>query len=164
MPVTPDVTDTRREVGVFVWRPGAAEGAGAPAPMQSVAMARVLVADDARVVRMLLRTWLERLGHEVSEAADGSAALAALRDASAADRPFDVAFCDVHMPMLSGLQVLDAVRDDAVLGRTPVVLVTTLGGEADIDRGLGRGAAAYLTKPVGFGALVGALAQLGLGR
>jgi CheY-like chemotaxis protein len=127
-------------------------------------MARVLVADDARVVRMLLRTWLERLGHEVGEAADGSAALAALRDAAAAGRPFDVAFCDVNMPVLGGLQVLDAVRDDALLGRLPVVLVTTLGGEADVERGLGRGAAAYLTKPVGFSAVAGALAQLGLGR
>lgn len=126
-------------------------------------MARVLVADDARVVRMLLRTWLERLGHEVREAQDGSAALAALRDAAAAT-PFDVAFCDVNMPVLGGLQVLDAVRDDALLGRTPIILVTTLGADADVDRGLARGAAAYLTKPVGFSAVAGALAQLGLGR
>jgi len=127
-------------------------------------MARVLVADDARVVRMLLRTWLERLGHDVREAQDGSAALAALRDAAAAATPFDVAFCDVNMPVLGGLQVLDAVRDDALLGRTPIILVTTLGAEADVDRGLARGAAAYLTKPVGFSAVAGALAQLGLGR
>ena len=127
-------------------------------------MARVLVADDARVVRMLLRTWLERMGHDVREAQDGSAALAALRDAAATATPFDVAFCDVNMPVLGGLQVLDAVRDDALLGRTPIILVTTLGAEADVDRGLARGAAAYLTKPVGFSAVAGALAQLGLGR
>jgi CheY-like chemotaxis protein len=127
-------------------------------------MARVLVADDARVVRMLLRTWLERLGHQVVEAGDGSAALAALRDAVSSATPFDVAFCDVNMPVLGGLQVLDAVRDDAQLGRTPIVLVTTLGSGGDIERGLARGAAAYLTKPVGFSAVTGALAKLGLGR
>lgn len=125
-------------------------------------MARVLVADDARVVRMLIRTWLERLGHVVVEAADGSAAVAALRDAATTGRPFDVAFCDVNMPVLTGLQVLDAIRDDPLLGLTPVVLVTTLGAESDIERGRARGAAVYLTKPVSFGALVGALTALGL--
>lgn len=125
-------------------------------------MARILVADDARVVRMLLRTWLERLGHVVIEAADGSAAVASLRDAAVGGQPFDVVLCDVNMPILSGLQVLDALRGDALLGETPLVLVTTLGARSDIERGRARGAAAYLTKPVSFGALIGALHALGL--
>jgi len=125
-------------------------------------VARILVADDARVVRMLLRTWLERLGHDVAEAHDGAAALGALRDAAAAGRAFDVAFCDVNMPMLSGLQVLDAARDDAVLGATPIVLVTTLGADADKVRGHARGAAAYLTKPVSFMAMRDTLVSLGI--
>jgi CheY-like chemotaxis protein len=123
-------------------------------------MSRILVADDARVVRMLMRTWLERLGHDVVEAVDGAAALSAIRDAVAAGKPFRVGFCDVNMPTLSGLQVLDAVRDDERLGRTPIVLVTTLGAEADIRRGQARGAAAYLTKPVTFSAVLAALAAV----
>jgi CheY-like chemotaxis protein len=125
-------------------------------------MARILVADDARVVRMLIRTWLERMGHVVIEANDGAAVLSRLRDAVQAGTPFDVAFCDVNMPLLSGLQVLDAARDDPVLGTTPIVLVTTLGAEADVSRGHSRGAAAYLTKPVSYGAVVGALTALGV--
>ena len=123
-------------------------------------MSRILVADDARVVRMLMRTWLERLGHEVVEAADGAAALSAIRDAVASSQPFRLAFCDVNMPMLSGLQVLDAVKDDERLGKTPIVLVTTLGTSEDVRRGQSRGAAAYLTKPVTFSAVLGALAAV----
>lgn len=123
-------------------------------------MSRILVADDARVVRMLMRTWLERLGHEVVEAADGPAALSAIRDAVTAGKPFRLAFCDVNMPTLSGLQVLDAVKDDERLGKTPIVLCTTLGTSDDVRRGQARGAAAYLTKPVTFSAVLGALATV----
>jgi CheY-like chemotaxis protein len=113
-------------------------------------MARVLVADDARVMRMLLRTWLERLEHEVVEAKDGTEVLTLLRDAAASGVPFDIAFCDVHMPGFTGLQILDALRGDGGLAKTPIVLVTTLGHQQDIERGLARGAAAYLTKPVDY--------------
>ncbi len=124
--------------------------------------AKILIADDARVVRMLLRTWLERLGHNVVEVGDGAAAITALRDAATAGVPFHVAFCDVNMPTLSGLQVLDAARGDVVVGKTPIVLVTTLGSAADKDRGHARGAAAYLTKPVTFQALNEVLGRLGI--
>ncbi len=117
-------------------------------------MARILVADDARVMRMLLRTWLERLNHVVVEAKNGTEVLGLLRDAATTAPPFELAFCDVHMPGLTGLQVLDALRGDQRLGQTPIVLVTTLGHEVDIERGMQRGAAAYLTKPVDFNALV----------
>ncbi len=123
-------------------------------------MSRILVADDARVVRMLLKTWLERLGHDVVEAGDGAAALSAIRDAVAAGAPFRLAFCDVNMPTLSGLQVLDAVRDDDRLGKTPIVLVTTLGTDADVRRGQARGAAAYLTKPVTFSSVLKVLSTV----
>jgi len=117
-------------------------------------MARSLVADDARVMRMLLRTWLERLDHDVVEAKDGTEVLSLLRDAGTSAPPIDLAFCDVHMPGFTGLQVLDALRGANSLGKTPVVLVTTLGHEADIERGMTRGAAAYLTKPVDYNAVV----------
>lgn len=103
---------------------------------------------------MLLRTWLERLNHEVIEAKDGTEVLALLRDATTTSAPIDLAFCDVHMPGFTGLQVLDALRGDSGLGKTPIVLVTTLGHHTDIERGMVRGAAAYLTKPVDYNSVV----------
>src|SRR5688500_17425040 len=87
----------------------------APAFSQPV----ILVADDARVMRMLLRTWLERLSFVVLEASSGSEALAIAH----AQKP-DAAFLDIHMPGLTGLQVLDGIRSDEVIRELPVVIVT----------------------------------------
>lgn len=112
----------------------------------------ILVADDARVMRMLLRTWLERLGFHVIEAASGTEALAALHEHGVIG-----ALLDIHMPGLTGLQVLDSARNDARLKRLPIVIITTLGHAADVERGLRIGATAYLTKPLGYGDLLRAL-------
>lgn len=113
---------------------------------------RVLVADDARVMRMLLRTWLERLGFEVTEASSGTDALVQLRETKV-----DAALLDIHMPGVTGLQVLDQVRNDPRMSGLPVVIITTLGHASDVERGLRLGATAYLTKPLGYGDLLRAL-------
>lgn len=116
---------------------------------------RLLIADDARVMRMLLRTWLERLGCEVVEANSGTEALAAL--AAPGPRPFAGALLDIHMPGLTGLQVLETMRNDARWKDLPAVIITTLGHASDVERGLRIGATAYLTKPLGFPELMRAL-------
>lgn len=113
---------------------------------------RVLVADDARVMRMLLRTWLERLGCEVIEASSGTEALRTLQECTV-----DVALLDIHMPGITGLQVLDQVRNDPRMKTLPVVIITTLGHASDVERGLRIGATAYLTKPLGYGDLLRSL-------
>ena len=114
--------------------------------------ARVLVADDARVMRMLLRTWLERLGFAVIEAASGTEAFATLQT-----NPVDAALLDIHMPGVTGLQVLDQARNDQKLKLLPIIIITTLGHAVDVERGLRIGATAYLTKPLGYGDLLRAL-------
>ena len=113
---------------------------------------RVLVADDARVMRMLLRTWMERLGFIVIEASSGTEALLALRE-----HPVDAALLDIHMPGVTGLQVLDQVRNDPRMKALPVIIITTMGHASDVERGLRIGATAYLTKPLGYGDLLRAL-------
>ncbi|MBI1947717.1 MAG: response regulator [Deltaproteobacteria bacterium] len=118
----------------------------------SSAPPRVLVADDARVMRMLLRTWLERLGCVVIEAASGTEALAVV-----AREPLDAALLDIHMPGLTGLQVLESVRGDQRSRGLPIVIITTLGHASDVERGLKLGATAYLTKPLGYSELYRAL-------
>jgi CheY-like chemotaxis protein len=113
---------------------------------------KVLVADDARVMRMLLRTWLERLGCVVHEAASGTEALATI-----AREPLDAALLDIHMPGLTGLQVLESARSDPRSRGLPIVIITTLGHASDVERGLKLGATAYLTKPLAYGELYRAL-------
>ncbi len=103
-------------------------------------------------MRMLLRTWLERLGCTVLEAASGTEALAV-----ATREPLEAALFDIHMPGLTGLQVLETLRGDARTRGLPVVIITTLGHASDVERGLKLGATAYLTKPLGYGEFYRAL-------
>ena len=104
---------------------------------------RVLLADDAAVMRRLVRTWLEGAGLVVTEASDGVSALAL-----AQRETFDLIFLDVNMPGLTGLNVLDQLRASPRTAQVPVVLVTTLGRDADLERGRQLGASEYLTKPL----------------
>ena len=103
--------------------------------------AKVLVADDDEDIRVLVRALLERQGHEVRLAADGTQALRALY----AERP-DVLVLDVDMPGLDGWTVLDRVRE---LTDLPVLMLTAKATELDKVRGLRAGADDYVVKPFG---------------
>lgn len=126
-----------------------------PSPSPNAAKKRILVIDDARVVRSLLRHWLERLGYLVVEAQNGPQGLAAV-DSGA----IDLVICDINMPGLTGLTILDHVRKDPKLRSLPFVLLTTMGREEDMRRGAALGCSAYLTKPILFGRLVATLRDL----
>ncbi len=102
---------------------------------------RVLVADDNADMRRYLVSLLgER--YLVETAADGEAALAAARR----QRP-DLILSDVMMPRLDGFGLLDAIRADAALRTTPVILLSARAGEEASVGGLDRGADDYLIKP-----------------
>jgi DNA-binding response OmpR family regulator len=107
----------------------------------NVGARRVLVADDDRDVRTLVRTLLVRAGHEVIEAADGRECLRALYER----RP-DLVVLDVGMPGLNGWEALERIRDVADV---PVLLLTARGDELDRVRGLRAGADDYVPKPFG---------------
>ena len=99
-----------------------------------------LVADDDALSRELLSEVVQRQGWKVVEAADGAAALKALR----AQRP-DVILSDVHMPGLTGVEL---ARHAAECGGPPVILVTGQGSMATAVAALRAGAEDYLLKPV----------------
>ncbi|GAB2768933.1 response regulator transcription factor [Nocardioides salsibiostraticola] len=102
-------------------------------------MARVLVVDDDQTVREVVVSYLRAAGHDVPEAADGEAGLAAMDD-----EPADLVILDVMMPGMDGLEVCRRLRADSDV---PVVLLTALGSEQDRVLGLELGADDYLTKP-----------------
>ena len=104
----------------------------------------ILIADDAGVMRMLLRTMLQRVVHaEVTEASDGTHALKL-----ATEREFDMVFLDVNMPQMTGLSVLDALRKMPQYALRPVVLLTSLGQNGQREKGMALGASAYMLKPL----------------
>ncbi len=104
------------------------------------APARVLVVDDDRAIRESLARALELDGYVVELAADGAAALGAIRER----RP-DVAVLDVMMPNIDGLTVVRVLR--AERDRLPVLMLTARTETSDRVAGLDAGADDYLPKP-----------------
>lgn len=107
-------------------------------------MPRVLVVDDTASIRFLIRTNLELAGFEVEEAVDGADCLEVL---AAHDVLPDIITVDVMMPRLDGIATVTAIRADARVRDLAIVMVTTQGHPADIERATQAGVDAYVTKP-----------------
>lgn len=104
--------------------------------------ATVLIADDEPNIVISLEFMMKREGHRVVVARDGAEALAAIRR----ERPALV-LLDASMPELTGFDVCEAVRADPEIADTRILMLTAKGRETDMERGLGAGADAYVTKP-----------------
>src|ERR1700719_1720598 len=102
---------------------------------------RILVVDDDDDIRGLLRTLLERAGHEVSDASDGRAGLRELYAGSP-----DLVILDVAMPGLDGWGTLERIRE---VTDVPVLMLTARDAELERVRGLQSGADDYVVKPFG---------------
>jgi DNA-binding response OmpR family regulator len=100
---------------------------------------RVLVVDDEKKIREIVRGYLEREGFDVAEACDGDAALSAARDWHP-----DLVVLDVMMPGTDGIEVLRRLRTTS---EVPVILLTARSEEVDTLVGLSVGADDYITKP-----------------
>jgi adenylate cyclase len=110
---------------------------------------RVLIVDDNETNRDILRTRLEPQGYELIEAADGEAAIAAVRE----HLP-DLILLDVMMPKIDGIEVCRRLKADADLPFIAIILVTAKADTKDVVAGLEAGADEYLTKPLDQAALV----------
>ena len=100
---------------------------------------KILVADDERDIRSVLRLYLEDAGYEVVEAADGLQALEALES-----QEIDLCLLDIMMPELDGYQVLKRVRED---DDVPIIVVSAKGQDPEKILGLNLGADDYMVKP-----------------
>ncbi len=111
--------------------------------MRNVPPGDLLVVDDNRVNRLLIGRALEQLGHRVSFAEHGRAALDAL-----AQRPVDLILLDIEMPEMDGYQVLAALAADPKLRDLPVVMLSSVEEIDSVARCIEMGAEDYLFKPV----------------
>ena len=104
----------------------------------------VLVVDDDVVARMMLMHLVDSCGsHAIVEADDGADAW---RQLEAGLRP-DIVFCDLRMPHLSGLELLQRVRYDPLLAALPFVLVSAASDSSTMDEAALAGASGYIVKP-----------------
>jgi two-component system, chemotaxis family, sensor histidine kinase and response regulator WspE len=108
---------------------------------QRSAKRRVLVVDDSLTVRELERKLLARAGYEVEIAIDGVDGWNAVRSGE-----FDLVVTDIDMPRMDGIELVRMIKQDPVLGRLPVMIVSYKDREEDRQRGLEAGADYYLTK------------------
>jgi two-component system, OmpR family, response regulator MtrA len=105
-------------------------------------MTTVLVVDDDPDVCDLVTFKLRKSGYEVRRATDGEEA----RSAVAAELP-DIVLLDVMMPGPTGLEVLEGWRSEPGTASLPVILLTALAQESDVERGFALGADDYIVKP-----------------
>ena len=107
-------------------------------------MAKALVVDDSRAVRMILGKTLKELGFEVREAANGREALEVIEVEKTA---VTLVLADWNMPEVNGLELLKRLRQNPELSRLVVIMVTT---ETELDQmaaALEAGANEYVMKP-----------------
>ncbi len=102
-------------------------------------MARILIADDEKSIRVVLRKYLSSLGHEIVEASNGIEAIDVLKE-----KEVDIAFVDIKMPGKTGLEILDEVKN------IPIVILTAYGTMDYTVRAMEKGAVEYITKPFSF--------------
>ncbi len=103
-------------------------------------MAKLLVVDDERSIRNTLREILEYEGYQMDEAPDGPTALE-----KASQEKYDVILCDIKMPQMDGIEVLDKLL---TMSDTPVVMISGHGNIETAVDAIKRGAYDYIAKPL----------------
>lgn len=109
-------------------------------------MAKILIADDDRLVLFTLAEGMREAGFEVIEASDGLQALAL----SQSESP-DLALLDIRMPNLDGLDLASRLRDETSV---PFLFLSAYSDEAYVQRAVANGALGYLTKPLNMSAII----------
>ena len=103
---------------------------------------RVLVVDDDRITRMLVKLLIEKEGYEVLEGENGRQAI----DIAHRERP-DLLVIDLMMPGMDGYQAIEHIRHDVSLSTLPVIVLTAEDGPGIEERVLELGADDYIVKP-----------------
>lgn len=105
---------------------------------------RILVAEDTPASQLVIRTMLERRGHSVELVDNGEAAIAAARKGG-----FDLALLDIQMPVLNGLEAVQALRTiPGPVGQMPMVALSAQAFAADRQQAIESGFNEHLAKPV----------------
>jgi PAS domain S-box-containing protein len=121
--------------------------ANLPLPI-NLAGLRTLVVDDHATNRLILQETLTAWRAQVTDVADGAAALAALHRAYESARPYELVFLDCRMPDMDGFQVVEKIREANLADGLTIVMVTSEHWADDIARTYDLKLGGYLIKPI----------------
>lgn len=116
---------------------------------------KILIADDEPNIVAALEFLLQRNGYEVRAARNGEEALKLIE----ADLP-DLVLLDVMMPMRSGYEVCQRIRESAQWRHIKVIMLSAKGRDTEVNKGLESGADLYVTKPFSTRDLIAKIAGL----
>jgi len=108
--------------------------------------ADVLIVDDNAANRSILNHQTSSWGMIATEAESGEQALELLRAGARDGQPYAVAILDLMMPKMNGLEVLRKLKLDPKTKKIPVIMLTNMGKDKDIETALSLGAIKYITK------------------
>ena len=103
----------------------------------------VLIVDDSKTVRNLVAFILKAEGIKVTTAEDGLDGLEKLYSMP----EVDLILTDINMPRMDGFSFIIAVREPDAYKDIPIIILSTEGGEEDIQKGIRLGANLYMVKP-----------------
>ena len=101
----------------------------------------ILLIEDEKVLANLLKQRLEKEGFNINLARDGEEALKILKNI----KP-DLVLLDIILPKISGFELMDILRNDPSYNQAPIVIISNLGQESDIEKGQVLGAIGYFVK------------------
>ena len=102
---------------------------------------KILIVEDDEILSKVLTEELHETGFDVHQAANGEEGLRAIREFHP-----DLVLLDILMPKMDGFALLQVVKNAAELKQIPVIMLTMLGSDEDIKKGLKMGAADYIVK------------------
>jgi two-component system chemotaxis response regulator CheY len=117
-------------------------------------MKKILVVDDSPTVRQQVGLALSQAGFQIIEAVDGLDAI------SKVDATVSMMICDINMPRMNGLEMLETLRRNPRWNALPVVMLTTEGQPSLIERAKKAGAKGWIIKPFKADLLVAAVQRL----
>lgn len=110
---------------------------------------RILIADDMPAERELLRSLLVELGFTtITETANGAEAFLQLEVACIANEAIELLITDWNMPEMNGLELLQKVRAEPRVGKTPILMLTSIGESGQVIHAIKAGVSDYIVKPV----------------
>jgi DNA-binding response OmpR family regulator len=103
---------------------------------------KILVVDDEPSIIVPVQFLMEQKGYDVMVAFSGEEAMEII-----AEKRVDLILLDIMLPVIDGFEVCQRVRENPRWHKIKIILLTALGSDANVEKGLALGADAYITKP-----------------